>query len=163
MTVNTYSPSDVDLLLGGYKITGWKSISIKKDTESYTMIKGIRGKNTRVRNYNKSAMIEITLAQTSATHDVLSQVHHSDIVDSDADELSTSDCARLEVSLKDRSGTSTFQSEDAYIVSYPDVTLSDKLEDKVWRIQCQTVNIYTVGGNLRPTTALFDSIFSSFI
>jgi hypothetical protein len=163
LTVNTYSPSDIDLLIGGYKVTGWKSINIKKDAASYIFIRGIRGKNTRVRNYNKSALIEIVLAQTSATNDIFSEVHRKDIVDNDYDELNTADCARLEISLKDRSGTSVFQSEDAYIVSYPDVTFSDNFEDRSWKIQCLTTNVFTVGGNLRPATGLIDSIFNAFI
>jgi hypothetical protein len=162
LTVNTYSPSDVDLLINGYKVSGWKTVEIKRDSDSYKFIRGCWGKNTRVRNRNTSALIEVVISQTSETNDVLSEIHRKDTVDPDADEFSTADCGRLVVTLKDRSGTSAFQSEDAYIVAYPSGRYSSNFEDRSWMIQCLSTNTFTIGGNLRPSTALFDSIFSRF-
>ncbi len=156
MAINTYSPSDVDLLISGFKITAWESISIRRDNESYTFVKGIRGKNTRVRNYNKSASIELTVLQTSEVHDVLTEIHRRDaFVEENAD------LARLTIVLKDRSGTSAFQSEDAYITGLPDMKFSQDFDTRVWKIQCHTINIFKVGGNIRPTTNLIDSIFNT--
>lgn len=155
MAINTYSPSDVDFLIDGFKVVAWENMSLKRDNDSYTFVKGIRGKNTRVRNYNKSVSIELAVLQTSEVHDVLTEIHRQDaLVDESADN------GRLVITLKDRSGTSSFISEDAYIVGLPDLKFSQDFETRVWRIQCHTFNIFKVGGNLRPTTNLIDSIFN---
>lgn len=155
MAINTYSPSDVDFLIDGFKITGWENIALKRDNDSYTFIKGIRGKNTRVRNYNKSVSVELSILQTSEVHDVLTEIHRQDAFGEDS-----ADNGRLVLTLKDKSGSSQFQSEDAYIVGLPDLKFSQDFDTRVWRLQCHTFNIFTVGGNLRPTTNLIDSIFN---
>lgn len=160
MTINSYSPSDVDLFIDGYKVTAWEKISIKRDRETYTHISGIRGKNTRVRNYDKAVTITLSVLQTSETHDILSEIHRQDTLDNDTDETATTDNARLVITLKDRSGSSAFQTEDAYITGYPDLTFSQDFEDRVWVIRCLTSSTFRVGGNLRPSTALIDSIFN---
>lgn len=159
MRINTYSPSDVYLFISGHKVKAWEKISIKRDRESYTHVSGIRGKNTRVRNYDKSATLTLTVMQTSDTHDILSEIHRKDTVDNDSDESTTADNARLIITLKDKSGTSAFQSEDAYIVGYPEMTFSQDFEERTWTIRCLTTSIFTVGGNLRPSTPLLDNIF----
>jgi hypothetical protein len=160
LSINTYSPSDVDFLIDGYKITGWESISIKRDRDSYTFVSGIRGKNTRVRNYDKAAIITIDVLQTSETHDVLNQIHSKDVADGGSADVSTADNARLIVTIKDRSGTSALQSEDAYITGYPEMKFSQDFETRTWVIKCLTTSIFKCGGNLRPSTSLVDSIFS---
>ena len=155
--INTFSPSDVTFQIDGYTISAWETIELSKDTESYNFIKGTRGKNTRVRNYNKSALLKISVLQTSDAHDILSEIHSLDIAQGE----STADCARLSITLKDRSGTTAFQSDDAYIVSYPSVKFSQDFEMREWQIQCHTYNLFIVGGNIRPTTPALDSIFSA--
>lgn len=159
MTINTYAPSDVELLIDGYKVTAWETITMKRDRDSYTFVSGIRGKNTRVRNYDKAATITINVLQTSETHDILSEIHRKDTTDNDTDELTPTDSARLIITLKDKSGTSVFQSEDAFIIGYPEIKYSQDFELRTWTIKCHTTTIFKVGGNLRPTTPLFDSIF----
>lgn len=161
MTINTYAPSDVTLMIDGYKVNAWESIGIERDRDSYTFVAGIRGKNTRVRNYDKAATIRIEVLQTSEAHDILNEIHRKDIVDNDTDEEATTDSARLVVTLKDKSGTSAFQSEDAYIVGFPKINYSQDFESRVWVIKCLTTSIFKIGGNLRPTTSVMDSIFNN--
>lgn len=153
--MNTYNPADVELLIDGLQVDSWESINIKRDKASYSFIEGIRGKNTRVRNYSTSATIIIDVLQTSEVHDILSEIHR---LDTTQDEAGTSDNARLSLTLKDRSGTSTFQSDDAFIMAYPDLKFSSDFEFRTWTIRCLTTNVFKVGGNLRPTSAL-DTIF----
>ena len=109
MSINTYSPSDVTLLLDGYKIEGWESINIKRGVQGYSFIKGRHGKNTRVKNFDTSAVIEVAILQTADSHEILNEIHTQDIAPN-------VNSARLSVTLKDRSGTSAFQSDDAYVI-----------------------------------------------
>ena len=148
--VFTYSPKEVQLTFGGYTVTGWQSISIARSVDAFKPIRGIRGKHTRVRNADTSCMITIPLLQTSMSNDVLSKIHELDI---------TNGTGRIELTLSDISGTSVFNSVEAYIVGYPEVVYSGEFEYRQWRIFCQTTGSYTVGGNAQVEN-IFSSIFS---
>lgn len=150
-TVNTYSPKDVILTISGYQLTGWQSITINRTVKGFTVVRGIRGKNTRVKNVDTSATINISLLQTSQGNDVLSYIH-----DLDLDEGT----ARIVLTLKDKSGRSVFSSNEAYITGYPTATFSGQFEYRNWEIFAQTTSTYTVGGNARPTTNLLDNALS---
>ena len=145
----TYSSKEVTLVIGGYTITGWEKISVSRNAPAFVPIRGIRGKNTRVRNTDTSATFSIPLLQTSMGNDVFSQIHTLDI------ERGT---GRLEITLKDSSGTGVFGSSEAYIVDYPVVAYSGNFEYRVWTIFAQSTSTYNVGGNGKV-----DNIFSSIL
>lgn len=147
-SVNTYSPKDVSLNIGGYPIAGWQTITISRSARGFTVIRGIRGKNTRVKNKDTSATLIITLMGSSPTNDVFSQIHELDL------EFGT---ARIALTLKDASGSSVFSTNEAYITGYPPVSLTGQIEDRTWELFAQTTESYLVGGNSRPSTSLFDS------
>lgn len=159
----TYTPKEVTLIVGGYTITGWEKISVTKNAPSFIPIRGIRGKNTRVRNTDTSVTIAVPLLQTSMGNDVFSQIHALDI------ERGT---GRLEITLKDSSGTGVFGSSEAYIVDYPVVTYSGTFEYRVWTIFAQSTSTYNVGGNgkvgnifnniLNAASSVIDDISSVF-
>lgn len=150
-TVNTYSPSDVQLIIGGYTVSGWQSLSISRRTESFRTIPGIRGKHTRVPSRDTSATISFPILQTSQANEVMSYIHELDIEEG---------TGRLSLILKDNSGTSVFSSDEAYIVGYPEAMFSDGFEYRAWRIFCQTTKSYTIGGNTRGATSVFDTAVS---
>ncbi len=84
-------------------------------------------------------------------NDVFSRIHTLDI------ERGT---GRLEITLKDASGTGVFSSSEAYITDYPVVAYSGNFEYRVWTIFAQSTNTYNVGGNGKVDN-IFDSIFSA--
>lgn len=161
-SVLTYSPSDVELVIAGYSIAGWDSISISRRTDSFKPIFGIRNKHTRVRagsatTRDTSAMITFSLSQESASNDVLSYIHDLDI---------DQGTARIVLTLKDKSGKSVFSSDEAYIISYPQASFTNDFSNRDWRIFCQSTKTYLVGGNSRPQTSIFDTAInaaSSFV
>lgn len=150
-TVNTYNPSDVYLIIAGHICTGWNEISVERTTPSFRFVKGIRGKNTRVQDLDSSAVINITLLQTAQTNDILSEIHRQDIEEG---------TGRIELSLVDRSGTSSFSSIEAYIVNYPNKSFKDDFEPVTWTIQCQSTDDYIVGGNTTPETSVVAAMLS---
>ena len=151
-TVNTYSPNDVSLQIGSYICGAWKLIEIDRSVKGYKKIRGIRGKNTRVPNVDNSANIRIQIMQTSHTNDVFSLIHEKDLLEK---------TGRLSVTLKDKSGSSVFHSNEAYIEGYPKTIFSDDIVFHEWEIFCQSTSIYRVGGNNTPETKLFDSLTSA--
>ena len=100
----TYSPKQVIFSVGGYTLTGWQSIGVTRSVQGFTPIRGIRGKNTRVQNTDTSATITISILQTSMSNDTLSRIHALDL------ERGT---GRLDILLKDKSGTGVYGSSEA--------------------------------------------------
>jgi len=148
MAVNTYSPSDVKVDIGGYVLAGWDNITLAPTMAGFTPVRGIRGKHTRVQSLDTSATLTITLIQTSPSNDVLSRIHELDR------ERGT---GRISLTLKDFSGRTVVSSSEAYVVSYPEVVFSGGFEYRAWTIFCQSTTTY-VGGNTKPETTLVDSI-----
>lgn len=149
--VNTYSPSDVILLIGGYPLAGWESISITRTQQGMRPVNGIRGKHTRVPSKDTSATISIALIQTSPSNDVLSEIHAQDLVNG---------TGRIDLVLKDMSGRSVFSSSEAYIIGYPETIFSGQFEYRAWSLFCQKTSTYLVGGNTRPQTSIVDAALS---
>lgn len=147
--VNTYSPSDVDLIISGYKVFGWDQISITRNTPGFTPFKGIRGKDSRDRNTSTSATLSLSITSSCPVNTVLSYVHELDL---------RYGTGRLEIILKDGSGMSRFSSSEAYILAYPPVSFTGDTEYRVWNIACQSTSSWVMGGNTKPTTPLFDRI-----
>ena len=135
----TYSPREVQLIIAGYKVSGWESITITRAVDGFTPVRGIRGKNTRVRNTDTSATLTVPVMQTELSNEVLNSIHSQDL------QLGS---GRIEITLKDGSGTSVFSSNEGYILGYPPVTYSGGIEYREWRIFCQTTSTFEVGSNV---------------
>lgn len=127
MEVLTYVPSNISLLISGYRIEGWNRISIARNSPTFKQIRGIRGKNTRVRNKDTSATLTIETIQTGLVNEVLSMVLEADEVQG---------TARLEISLKDMTGTGFFSTTTGYITAYPEMSYSGDIGSVVWTIAC---------------------------
>lgn len=147
--IYTYNPKEVTLVVGGYIFTGWESITITRNTKAFTPVRGIRGKNTRVRNRDTSATIVIPLLQTSSGNDVLTQIVEQDI---------NFGTALISMSLSDGSGSSVFDSSEAYVTGFPTTKFSGGFEYRVWEIFCQKTGSFTVGGNANPSNSLIDNL-----
>ncbi len=147
--IKTYSPSDVTLSFGSYVLTGWNTISIQRNQQGFIPVRGIRGKNSRVRNKDTSATITFSCLQTGDANYVMSSIHSVDL---------QTGVARIALTLTDNSGDSVFSSTEAYITGFPNVVFSGDLEYYTWTIYCNTTeDTYTIGGNTRGETKIFDS------
>lgn len=151
-TVDTYSPEDVILTIGGYQLTAWETISISRRVDTFVPVFGIRGKHTSVPTGDTSATIVIPLLQTSASNDVLSAIHDLD---------SQNGTGRLILMLKDNSGRSIFSSDEGRIMGYPETVYSGGFEYRAWKIWLQSTSTYIVGGNSSPSTSIFDGALNA--
>lgn len=149
--ISTYSPESVLLILGGAALTGWNSISISRDADQFNVIKGIRGKHTRSRNYDNSATIVLELPMSSEWNYILSQIITEDV------KYSTGRC---EILLKDNSGNSIFKTTQAFVRKPADVTFDATISSRVWTIQCLDVDVYTVGGSTSPAASLLSNVYN---
>jgi len=148
MSVRSYSPNDVTLTFGGYVLTNWDSIEVKRLQPSFKMVRGIRGKNTRIRTQNTAAEITITVPTTSITNVVLSEIVEQDEI------LGT---GRIIVSIKDVSGMEVFNTPDAFIEGQAVRSYSSDMSTRVWTLQCMT-SVITQSESV-GIESIFDSIF----
>lgn len=125
--VREYSPSEVVMTFGGYRVEGWERISIRRLQPSFRLVEGIRGKNTRVRINNTAAEIEIALTQTSPTNNIFSQIVEVD------EQYGT---GRIELTIKDVLTGESFQSTEAYLERPADKTFDADVTERVWKIVC---------------------------
>ena len=138
MDVLTYSPGQVVISVCGYIVEGWSNISVTFNSPVFKQIRGIRGKNTRVRNKDTSATVRISLIQSSVANDVLTNLLQED---------QNSGASRLDITIKDNSGTGLFSSATAYIEGFPETSYSASQSERVWTVLCDASSNIRVGGN----------------
>lgn len=150
-SVNTYAPKDVSFIVGGYALSGWASIRISRNSQVYTQVRGIRGKNTRYRNTDTSATLTVSILQTEEANDILSQIVERDR------ELGT---GRIALTIKDGSGSAVISSSEAFIAGYPEVVYSGGFEYRNWTILCNSTSRFDVYGNSTAQESIFKKISS---
>lgn len=133
MEVLSYVPSNVVLLISGLQIEGWNNIRISRNTPTFRQIRGIRGKNTRTRIKDSSATLIIETPQTSLVNEVLSKCLEADL---------ETGAVRLEITLKETTGTSFFSTTTAYITAYPELSYSNSLGSNTWTLSCDESQVF---------------------
>ena len=150
--VLTYSPSEVMVTINAYTMTDLVSVEIEWSTESFSMVRGIRGRNTRRQSLDSSATLKLEFLQTSISNDILSELLLSDIA---------VQSSRLQISIMDNSGSTKIMSEEAFISSFPTVTFNNELNSRLWLIKMPSTEA-TVKGNAKPLPDIF-SAASDFV
>lgn len=77
MSVNTYDPLDVNVIVGSTILTGFADgtfVKVEADEDSYTPYVGAKGEVVRARNANKMGTITVTLSQDSPSNSYLSKL-----------------------------------------------------------------------------------------
>ncbi|HET8688016.1 MAG TPA: hypothetical protein VFM18_15380, partial [Methanosarcina sp.] len=78
--------------------------------------------------------------QTSMSNDILSQIVRLDR------QMAT---GRLVITLKDLSGNSLIDSDEAYIETLPDAHFSKQLQDRPWKIVMLSTRNFFIGSNVK--------------
>lgn len=133
MDVLTYVPSNVVLLISGVQIEGWNIIKITRNAPSFKQVRGIRGKNTRTRINDSSATITIDTPQTELINEVFSKCL-------EADEQTGN--VRLDITLREITGTSFFNTTTGYVLGRPELTYSNSLANNTWSLSCDDSQMY---------------------
>jgi hypothetical protein len=150
MAIRNYSPSDVSVLLAGfYQIDGFVSgsfLTITKDVQPYKTTRTADGTIARTFIRDDSYTITLTLASTSPTNDILSNIV---LVDS------LTQYAKFPMFVKDTLGTSLFLAPTCWVKQVPEMSFSDEISDRVWVIQASQC-VTNFGGNEDASGALQD-------
>lgn len=140
MSVKTYDPKQVQLIIGGAPIGGFADgefISVERDEDTFTKVAGADGEVSRSKSNNKMGELTVTLLQTSASNAILSAFML-------ADELSNSGV--IPIFIKDALGTTTLFSAEGWVKKPPTVSYDKELTDREWTFDLSNVDIF-VGGN----------------
>ncbi|MND61434.1 hypothetical protein D3C80_526930 [compost metagenome] len=138
-SVLTYDPQSVKIIISDYVIPGAVSVGVEWKSKPFTVIKGIRGSYTRVRNTNMGATIAIELLPTSIGNDVMSQIITQDRINSSA---------RVEIVVKDTAGTTLIQSTEAFVSGFPNVRYdAEGIQTHRWDIEVLSFVTNNIGGN----------------
>lgn len=141
MAANAYFPTQVDASLGGQIIEGYADgtmIDVEFPSDDYEMKVGTKGDVGVAQILNPTAMVTIRLLQTSPSNDALSTLRRSSMSASATGFAS-------DLSIRDRSGNTIVQGK-AFIMKRPNVTLSNTIEAREWRLGVIVSN-EVIGGN----------------
>lgn len=147
-SVMTYAPNDVKLLIEGYTLPGIVSLQLAWRMPPFKIVDGIRGKTSRVRNKNASAVLSIEVLQTSAANDLLSQIVNLDAF---------TNRGRITVTLVDLSGSLVLQSEECFVLTRADIGFSSSFDNRTWQIAMLDVYHVDVHGNSVSSSSIFDA------
>lgn len=150
MSIRTYSPVDVTILLAGfYQIGGFVEgsfVSISKDVQPYKTTRTSDGKVARTFISDDTYTITLSLASTSPANDILTKIYQVDEV---------SQLGKFPMFIKDSSGSSLFLAPTCWIKQVPDLEFSQKVSERTWVIQA-TQCVPNFGGNEDASSAIQD-------
>lgn len=137
----TYAPSSVTATIAAfYTVEGFVDgsfITITKDSKPFSTQKAMNGETARIYKKDERFTVEITLAQSSVSNNVLSAIYNIDIA---------TGLGQFPLLIRDGSGTTTFFALSAHITDIPQVTFSNGMESRIWQIECTEASL-SVGGN----------------
>lgn len=140
MSVKTYDPKEVVVLVGAVPISGFADgtfIKVSRANDTFSKVVGTDGQASRAKSNDKSGEIMITLAQTSASNDLLSGLA---IADEDANS------GVVPVTVKDNSGRTLLVSAFTWIKKQPDNEFAKEITNREWTFDSSSIRFLT-GGN----------------
>lgn len=140
-SISLYSPKDVVVLLGGfYQVTGYAEdtfINILRDVKPFDAERAMDGEQARIYRKDTGYTVELTLAQSSPTNNILSAMYNVDIA---------TQMGKFPLMIKDLKGSTTFFAGTAWIESPPDVSFSNGMETRTWTFGTAQAAL-NIGGN----------------
>ena len=141
MAVALYSPKDVFISLAGlHTISGYADgtfVRITKDMKPFSKVRAMDGEMARMYNEDEGFRVEITIAQSSTSNNILSSIYNVD---------AATQMGKFPLLIKDSKGQTSFFAATAWIEMIPEVTFSNQLETRTWTFGCSGAAI-TIGGN----------------
>lgn len=141
MSVYTYDPSQVQIIVGGVPLSGFADgtfIEVSRDEQMYTKVTGADGKTSRAKTSNRAGDFTFTLKQTSPANDILSGFAVADEIDN---------AGVVPVLIKDGSGRTVCASSAAWVRQMPDQPFAKEISNREWVLDAAGIDIF-VGGNI---------------
>lgn len=140
MSMKTYNPAEVAVIVGEFAIEGFSDgskVTIERSEDSWALQIGVDGEGTRSKSNNKSGTIKISLNQSSASNQVLSTLLNTDELNGGG---------LVPVMVKDSSGQSIYMAKQAFIVKFPSAEYGKEATTREWMLKTDVL-IVNEGGN----------------
>ncbi|GLU99195.1 phage structural protein [Megamonas funiformis] len=139
--VVTYNPKMLVIVYGSREVDGFAEddmVTIKPLGEGTQIYSGADGSVGRSMDPNQTYEVTIALATTSKTNDYFSNVYNLDRF---------TGRGILPLTIKDLSGTTVFQANQAWITNFPEHKRGRKIEAQEWVFHTGQVANPMIGGN----------------
>ena len=139
--VVTYNPKMLVIVYGSREVDGFAEddmVTIKPLGEGTQIYSGADGSVGRSMDPNQTYEVAIALATTSKTNDYFSNVYNLD---------RSTGRGILPLTIKDLSGTTVFQANQAWITNFPEHKRGRKIEAQEWVFHTGQVANPMIGGN----------------
>ncbi|EHR38504.1 DUF3277 family protein [Megamonas funiformis] len=139
--VVTYNPKMLVIVYGSREVDGFAEddmVTIKPLGEGTQIYSGADGSVGRSMDPNQTYEVTIALATTSKTNDYFSNVYNLD---------RSTGRGILPLTIKDLSGTTVFQANQAWITNFPEHKRGRKIEAQEWVFHTGQVANLMIGGN----------------
>lgn len=141
MSVKTYAPSRVKVVLGAIALSGLAEdtfVTVAEIGEGISSVSGVDGEVARAMSRDSRLRITVTLLQTSASNAHLSALHQAD--------KATDGDGAVPVAVTDLRGKSLHAADSAWIVKNPEAGYGAKVGTREWVIETGP-SINVIGGN----------------
>ena len=141
MSVLSYSPTEVNVLVLGFPIEGFSTeqiITVTKDEVPFQYQKAMGGEISRLLRKDSTFTVNIPLAQTSLSNNIFTALHNADVL--------LGGIGKFNLIVKDNLGTSLFFSANSWIETLPPLVMTNQIETRTWQIKCSLASV-TIGGN----------------
>lgn len=141
MALKTYSPRDILVSIAGlHTVQGYADgtfVRIYKESAPFGMKRAMDGSVERLFNKDEGYKVDLTLAQSSETNNILSAIHNVDIA---------TKAGKFPLLIRDMKGQTSFFAGTAWVEDIPEVTFSNGMETRTWIFGCTQAGLL-VGGN----------------
>lgn len=132
MSTKHYDPDQVQCLAFGIPMEGYAEdsmIDIEWDVEAFKLVRGVDGGITRSKVLGRTATATLHLLQSSRSNAVLTGVHTQDL-------LSPGGAGVGPFLVRDGNGASLFATDEAWVVSFPNIGYGGQAGPRDWKICC---------------------------
>lgn len=139
--VGTYSPDKVNVVLGGYPLTGFSKetfINIEPLGEGTESESGADGEVARAISSDHRYRVTMTFQQTSGSNDIMTGLLTLD---------RRSGAGIVPLVITDLSGRTLFAASQAWVTNMAGAAMARTLQDREWVVDTGRPSTYLLGGN----------------
>ena len=128
MTIKTYDPNQLSVILGVSAINGFAEdsmLSIEVEDAQYNITTDVHGAPTRFKQNKNIAKVTLTLTQSSSSNNTLSSYIEADRINN---------AGVFPLMIKDNSGSTLFTSTNCYIEQIPTTEFGNDNKNREWVI-----------------------------
>ncbi len=137
--VKNYDPAKITLVAAGTPIEGFADgtfVLAARNNQTFTSFTGADGEGARSKSNDKSGTVTFTLAQTSASNDVLAAIHNTD---------EGTGLGVFPVQIRDLNGTTLVSAVTAWVQKPADVEFGREIATREWVLETTSLDIFPGG------------------